>query len=589
MMWKQARRHSIRIEGEQSSLLEMSCSRLMVLGGFFILAFTVILGRSFVVGVVQGDLARLDIAEQSEDGRVEKQSGVTKVAVRRGDVYDRNGMLLATSLKSASLYVDPYLVRDANELAGRLVKVFPDLDLAETARILSKKTRFEWLKRPITTMQEEKVLELGEPALAFQDEDVRVYPQGSLVAHMVGFSDRDGNGLSGIERGANADLVVGKDVHLTLDNRLQHIVKREVQKAIDDFTAKGGVGIIMDAQNGDILAGVSLPDFDLNIQGVATDDQKFTRLTLGTYELGSVFKIFSTAAFLDKTNSDMSKSFDARDPIKIGHFRVTDYHAQKRVLTLPEMFMYSSNIATAKMAIEAGGDQIQKFYRDVGLFTPMNFGIKEIGYPQLPKPWRDSTTVTASYGHGIATTPMQAAAGVASIVNGGILVRPNLVKSNNNQHPSAVRVVSEETSEKMRKLMRLVVTMGTGKNANVDGYALGGKTGTAEKSVNGRYAKDKLISSFIGVFPIDKPRYIVMVMVDEPIGNKKSYGYATAGWVAAPPVARIVTAMAAVLGLPAQETLPENDLDHDLLPFLKEKKAEPVAKKSEVKTLVSYR
>lgn len=591
MMWKQARRHSIRIEGEQSSLLEMSCSRLMVLGGFFVIAFTVILGRSFDLGVVQGDLARFDVAMHADEEVVTVARDAVKTSVRRGDIYDRNGVLLATSLKSASLYADPYLVRDPADLAARLVKVFPDLDFKTVEKSLAKKTRFEWLKRPITPAQQEKVLDLGEPALAFQNEDTRFYPQGNLIAHLVGYADRDGYGLSGIERGANDNLLAGKDVRVSIDTRLQHIVKREVQTAIDEFTALGGVGIIMDAQNGEILAGVSLPDFDLNVQGVAKDDEKFSRLTLGTYELGSVFKVFSTAAFLDKTDSGMGKSFDAREPIKIGRYRVTDYHPQKRVLSLPEMFMHSSNIATAKMAIEVGADDLQKYYRDLGLFSPMNFGIKEIGYPLLPKPWRDSTTVTASYGHGVTTTPMQAAAALATVVNGGILVRPQVIMSKEDETPSVVRIVSEEASEKMRKLLRLVVTKGTGKNAAVDGYAIGGKTGTAEKSINGRYVKNKLISSFIGAFPIDKPRYIVMVMVDEPVGNKKSYGYATAGWVAAPAVGRIVTAMAAVLGLPAQEVLPENDLDHDLLPYVhdEKEKAKPKAvAKAEGKKLVSY-
>lgn len=582
-MWKQVRRHSIRIEGERSALLDMSCSRLMILGGLYVIAFALILVRAFDVSVIQGDLTRWQLFqnEMAASKRIESQ---VQKQVRRGDIYDRNGVLLATSLKTPSLFVDPYLVRDAHDLSKRLVKIFPDLDLKETEKLLSKDTRFEWLKRPITSHQQEQVLELGEPALNFQDEYVRFYPQGNLLAHMVGYSDRDGLGLSGAERGLNEILESGQDVNLTLDTRIQHIVKRELQTSIADFTAIGGVGVVLDAKTGDIIAGVSLPDFDLNLQGKAVADQKFSRLTLGTYELGSVFKIFSTAAFLDKTNSDMGKTFDARTPIKVGRFRVTDYHAQKRILSLPEMFMHSSNIATAKMAIETGGDDLQKFYRDLGLFTQMDFGVKEVGNPQLPKPWRDGTTITASYGHGIATTPMQAAAAVATLINGGTLIRPQLVKQDIKTSREVVRVVSEVTSEKMRKLLRLVVTKGTGKSAEAEGYAVGGKTGTAEKSINGRYVENKLISSFIGAFPIDDPKYIVMVMVDEPVGNKKSYGYATAGWVAAPAVSRIITAMTAVLGLPAQEIAPEEDLSYDLLPYV----YDPKAKKSEGKKLVSY-
>lgn len=245
--------------------------------------------------------------------------------------------------------------------------------------------------------------------------------------------------------------------------------------------------------------------------------------------------------------------------------------------------MYSSNIGSAMMGQMVGGEALKGFYADLGLLDPMKLDIKEVGYPLVPNPWREVSTMTAAYGHGLSTTPMQMSAAVATIVNGGMSVQPSLVKRDNNGAvKSDVQIISKKTSDEMRKLLRLVVTEGTGRNADAKGFSVGGKTGTAEKSINGRYQKKKLISSFVGAFPMDDPRYVVMVMVDEPHGNKKSYGYATAGWVAAPAVKRIVTSMASVLGIPADQYDEERDISNELLRFIHD------PKKKEGKKLVSY-
>ncbi|MGH1455881.1 MAG: peptidoglycan D,D-transpeptidase FtsI family protein [Alphaproteobacteria bacterium] len=580
MNWRRARYNAVKISGERQSALVMAQSRLSFLCVGFILCYMMIMVRMVDLSVVQNKM----LFSENQSELSQSDAGVIDITARRGSIYDRNGFLVATTLKSPSLFVDPSLIISPERMIGALERVFPDLDKKKTLRVLSADNRFGWIKRGITPEQQERVLEIGSPALGFQYEQKRVYPQKSLFSHLVGFTDRDGLGLSGVERSFDDILSRGEDVHLTMDLRLQHLVRREVQAAISDFAANAGAGVIMDAQTGEVLAGVSLPDFDVNLASHANDNEKFNRLTLGVYELGSMFKIFSTAALLELHDIPMDFTFDARKPIKIGRFSINDYHAQKRVLTVPEVFMHSSNIGSAMMGQMVGGDALRGFYADLGLMDTMNTDVKEVGSPLLPNPWREVNTMTAAYGHGLATTPLQMSAGVATVVNGGISVRPIMVKRENSQGiKSEVQVMSEKTSERMRKLLRLVVTEGTGKNADVSGYMVGGKTGTAEKSVNGRYDRGKLISSFVGAFPMNDPKYVVMVMVDEPHGNKKSYGYATAGWVAAPAVKRIVSGMASVLGIPSDQYAQDDDISNDLTRFVHDPK-----KKQGGKKLVSY-
>lgn len=582
MIWKHARRQAVLIDGDRRSTAFMAQSRLSILGVCFALGYLLVMVRLLDLAVVQNEA----LFQEPINAEIARSQEVKSLAPRRGDIYDRHGFLLATTLKTPSLFVDPSLVFDKASLIVSLEGIIPDLDRAKISAVMQGNKRFGWVAHNITPAQQQAVLEIGDPSLGFKYEYKRVYPQGSLFAHFVGYTDRDGLGLAGIERGYDDVLSAGEDVHLSLDLRLQHVVRRELGTAMEEFTAKAGSGIILDVNTGEVLAGVSLPDFDLNAAGDAKDHEIFNRLTLGVYELGSMFKIFSTAALLELHNVPMGKTFDARKPLKIGRFTINDYHAKKRVLTIPEVFMYSSNIGSALMGKMIGGKALRAFYADLGLLDAMRFDIREIGRPIVPKVWRKSTTLTASYGHGLATTPMQMSAAVASIVNGGMAVQPVLIKSEDVRAKADVRVISEKTSEKMRKLLRLVVTKGTGRNADVKGYALGGKTGTAEKSINGRYHRKKLISSFVGAFPMDNPRYVLMVMVDEPHGNKKSYGYATAGWVAAPAAKRIITSMASILGLPADKYDTENDVAASLEPYIYDKNKNKNKKGG--KSLVSY-
>jgi cell division protein FtsI (penicillin-binding protein 3) len=538
----------ISLQGGRSAHLERARLRMMLMSGVFAFAYLLMAARAFDLSVLQvyeaGGVQRLVEAQEAASVAEEE------APVLRGKVYDRNGLVLASSLPMVSLSANPSLILDPGSVTAGLLRIFPALDKAELLEALSAKNRrFSWVARNITPAQQGEVLRLGQPGLVFQEAKRRIYPQGELGGALLGYSDIDGKGLAGVERGFAGPLSKGEDVHLSLDIRLQNILRRETGRAVSEFSAKAGAGVIMDVKTGEVLAGVSLPDFNPHDAGDASPDARFNRLTLGVYELGSLFKIFSTAAFLDHEADAINAKFDASQPIKLGRFTINDYHAQNRILSVPEIFMYSSNIGAALMGQAVGNEGLEEFYRDLGLLEPMDLGVREIGKPQVPAPWRDINTLTAAFGHGLSTTPLQAMAAVASIVNGGTRVNPQLIAQRKAPEPG-MRVVSEETSHAMRELMRLVVTKGTGEKADVAGYELGGKTGTAEKAVNGRYDKNALLSSFVGVFPVSDPRYLVFIMVDEPKGNKQSFGYATAGWVAAPAVARTVEAMTSVLGMP---------------------------------------
>jgi len=355
-------------------------------------------------------------------------------------------------------------------------------------------------------------------------------------------------------------------LQLTLDLRLQYILREEVERVIDDFTAKGGAGLIMDVNTGEILGMSSLPDFDPNHPAapdpshpaVSLADRMFNRDTLGVYELGSIFKIFTVAMALDSGTSTITSTYDASHPITIGRFTISDYHGKHRVLNVPEILMYSSNIGAAKMAVAAGAQRQKEFLAKLGLLKAPKIEVSEVAAPHFPAKWREVNAMTIAFGHGISVTPLSFATAASALVNGGVLRPATLVKPQPGYVPAGQQVISPKTSEQMRKLMRLVVEHGTGTMAAAPGYVVGGKTGTAEKVSGRHYAERKLLSSFIGVFPINDPKYLILVMVDEPHPNKQSHGYATGGWTAAPAVSRIIQRIGPLLGVqPVDESSPE--------------------------------
>jgi cell division protein FtsI (penicillin-binding protein 3) len=536
-------------EGPAKQTLETSRTRLVLLGALFCLAFA-------AIGV-----RLVDVTVLKDPGpKIVRAHVRPHVEHARADILDRNGVKLATTLETPSLFANPKLVQGAPEAAAKLAAVLPGLNREELEAALSNKERsFVWIKRNLTPEQQFEVNRLGIPGLFFQTEQRRLYPQGRLTAHVVGFAGVDNNGLQGVERGLDDELKTSDDpVTLSIDLRLQYILKEEMTRQIQAFSAKGGMGMIADVDTGEILAMVSLPDFDPNDRTDVDSDATFNRATLGTYEMGSVFKIFNTAMALDSRVTTLTGGYDASHPLKVGRFTIHDDHAKNRWLSVPEIFIYSSNIGSARMAVDAGIDRQRDFLGRLGLLRTPSLELSEIGEPHYPRDWRLVNTMTIAFGHGMSVSPLQMVTAVSAVVNGGILHRATLLRHPDGYRPEGVRVMSERTSEDMRRLLRLVVEKGTGKFAAAPGYLVGGKTGTAEK-VDGRgYARKELLSSFIGAFPMNQPRYVIMISIDEPHPNAHSAGEATGGWVAAPAVSRIVQRMAPIVGIPAvDEDSPE--------------------------------
>ena len=534
-------------EGPAKQWIETSRTRLIIAGALMGLAFVVIAARL------------VEVSGFKAADRVAHATTPVRVETSRADIIDRNGVLLATTLKTPSLYADPKEVLDARDAARKLVGVLPDLNEAEIYAKLTSDKSFVWLKRQLTPRQVAAINRLGLPGLDFQDEEKRIYPQGNTVAHVVGYAGVDNKGLAGIERSFDEVLRSRHDpLQLSVDLRVQAILHDEVAKQMNEFKAVGGSGIVMNVRTGEVVALVSLPDFDPNDPSATPTENLFNRVTLGTYEIGSVFKTFTVAMALDDHVTTMAGGYDASRPIKIDRFTIHDDHAQNRWLSVPEIFMYSSNIGAAKMALDVGADRQKDFLGKLGLLKTPNFELPELGAPMVPSVWREVNVMTIGFGHGISISPLQIASGISAVVNGGVLHRATIMKLPSDEPVAGTQVMSEATSIQMRKLLRLVVEKGTGKLAEAPGYLVGGKTGTAEKVSGKSYNQHSLMSSFAGMFPANDPRYFIMISIDEPHGDSASHGYATAGWVAAPGVSRSVERMASLLGIqPVDEDSPE--------------------------------
>lgn len=542
---------TIRLEGSLKQALETGRNRLLVTGTMFMIAFVAIAVR----------LIDLTVFGPSGEPWAKHSILSSSFAAGRADIFDRNGAVLATSLPTASLFANPYDIMDAEEAAEKLATVFPEINRNVLLQKLKSNSRFVWISRNLTPNQQYAVNRLGIPGVSFERGERRVYPHGREAAHVLGLTDIDGNGIAGVEKYFASSLNMGAEpLQLSIDLRIQAMLRQELTVAVNEFQAIGAAGVVLDVQTGEIISMVSLPDFDPNITGSMIGTVAFNRATKGVYEMGSTFKLFNTAMALDSGTVSIDGGYDASEPIKIARFTISDYHGKNRWLSVPEILIYSSNIASAKMAMDVGA-KTQKFYLDqLGLLHQSVVELPEIGRPQYPVRWGDISTMTISYGHGVSVSPLQLADAVATLVNGGIRLPVTLLKHRGLVPPNGARVLSEQTSRQMRALMRLVVTSGTGKKAAAPGYLVGGKTGTAEKQVNGRYRDKSLISSFVGTFPIDKPRFVIMVMLDEPKGTKRTFNYATGGWVAAPVVKRMISRIASLLGiLPRGEDLP-NDI-----------------------------
>ncbi len=539
----------IAFDSTKKQAIETARTRLLVGGSLMAAAF-------FVVGVRLFDLAVFN--ETADLRRATSREIARPTTMARADIVDRNGVLLATSLKTASLFADPRKIADPTDAAHRLVEILPDLSEEVVAARLGSGKSFVWLRRNLTPRQQFEINRLGIPGLDFEQEERRVYPHGRLAGHIVGFTNVDNVGLSGIEKSMDAAITGDNPpLRLSIDIRVQQILRQELAGQIEKFKAIGGGGIVLDVESGEVVAMVSLPDFDPNAAGQAADDTRFNRMTLGVYELGSVFKIFNHAIALETGVASFASSYDATKPIRVARFTISDFHPENRWLTVPEIFQHSSNIGSAKIALDIGAEDQRKYLGHLGLLRRSSIELPEQATPMYPSRWREINTMTISFGHGIAVSPLHLTSAVAAVVNGGIL-RPATLIEHDARTTDGVQVFSAETSDRMRRLLRLVVETGTGRNADAKGYLVGGKTGTAEKQVNGSYKRNALISSFVGVYPITAPRFVVFAMLDEPKGIKESYGYATGGWTAAPVVRGVVARMAPLYGIaPLDETAPE--------------------------------
>lgn len=536
---------ALRLDGVRSRALETSRTRLLVTAVVFLAVFGVIGARMVDVAVLDANPAK---------PRALPTARTEGLEMGRADITDRNGAVLATSLPTVSLYARPQDMAEARvnpaEAAKKLVSVLPDMDAEDVrARISAGKT-FVYLRRNLTPRQQYDVNALGIPGLHFEKGERRVYPHGNLVAHVVGMTDIDNKGIAGIERFFDKQLTeTPTPLALSIDLGIQTVVRAELQKAVTQFSALGATGMVADVRTGELLAMVSLPDFDPNDPPAGSNEALFNRATKGAYEMGSTFKLFNTAMALETGRISLNSSYDVTKPLKFGNHTIHDDHSLNRWATVPEILIHSSNIGSARMALEAGTDFQRQFMARMGMLHTPSLELPEVGSPQVPNPWRDINTVTISFGHGLSVTPVQLVAGTVALVNGGVFHPLTLTHRPEGEPAPGEVVLKPKTSAAMRQLMRMVVTEGTGKKADVPGYEVGGKTGTAEKAAGGGYKKKAVLSSFVAGFPMENPRYVVVAMIDEPQGTKETYGFITAGWNAAPTAGRIIAQIAPMLGV----------------------------------------
>lgn len=491
---------------------------------------------------------------------VRSGGSLAALGASRADLVDRNGMLLAADLLHYGLYIDPREIWETEETRRSLLRTLPNLEPERLERALRGNRRI-FVLGALTPQERNRVHELGLPGVSFEPEQRRVYPLGTSAAHIVGFSDAGGEGISGAEAAFNDDIRAaarnGASVPLSIDLRVQGALEDELYKAVAEFTPKGAVGLVTDVHTGEILGMASWPAFDPNKPGKAGVYAQTNRAAATVYEMGSTFKAFTVAIGLDSGVATPESTFDARNPYKLGYRTIHDYHAARKVLTLVEVFQHSSNIGTAKLAESVGPQQMGRYFAGLGLTTPAKVELVESARPLTPKVWNDDAVASTSFGHGINVTPLALARAYGTILNGGKLIPLTIRKLEPGAKVDGPRVMSERTSLQMLSIMRANVSgeSGSGRSANMLGLSVGGKTGTGEKydpAIRG-YSRSRQVSSFAAVFPttgpVDAKRYFVLILLDEPHGTARSAGYSTGGWVAAPAAGRVIERIAPFLGV----------------------------------------
>jgi cell division protein FtsI (penicillin-binding protein 3) len=532
--------------------------------GFAILAFVAI------YAIIGGRLVMFAVGADGHGAR--RTASQDAIATARPDIVDRNGEVLATDVKAPSLFGEPRRIIDKDEAIELLTATLPDLDTGEVRDRLSSKKGFVWLKREITPQQQQEIHRLGIPGIGFLRENKRVYPTGNEVAHLIGLVNIDNQGIAGVEKWVDsnglADLHragfatdrLQRPIELSVDLRVEHALRDELLKAKEKFHAKAASGLVSNVRTGEIVAMVSVPDFDPNNPREAHDPDRINRLTTGVYEMGSTFKAFTLAMALDTGKYDLNSLWDARGPLHYGKFTIHDDEPKGRLLNMREVFTFSSNVGAARIALSQGVEAHKAFLRKMGQLERLRTELPESASPIVPHRWAELNTVTIAFGHGIAVAPLQAVMGIDALVNGGYLIPPTFMKRTEQEAMAlAKRVIKPETSEKMRFLMRLNAEIGTARKADVKGYYIGGKTGTAEKVVNGRYVKKRVLTAFTAILPADNPRYQLLVMLDEPQSLKETYGFITSGWNAVPTGGNVIARIAPLLGIEPRFDLPPSD------------------------------
>ena len=541
---------------ERRKAMKRTHARLVVAAAGFCVLFMGVVVKLALATIVlpmmphrtQTPLAVLVAASAAPDGGAE-----TAMPGQRAMITDRNGQPLAISLPTVSVFADPRQIIDPADAAHKLKSVLPRLDEAKARARLASEKKFVYLERQITPKEELAINALGLPGIDFHPTQQRHYPMGRTAAQVLGGVDVDETGVAGVEAAFNQRLTADTaPLRLSLDIRVQAVVREELLGAMQEFEAIGACGIVMDVHTGEVLAMVSLPDYDANLFRTTPEDDRLNRAVSGRYEPGSTFKLQTASMALDGGIVHIWDEFDASRPIRIGRFTITDFEGKHRWLYLPEVLAYSSNLGAAHIAQAVGAERQRAWLERMGMFARVGIELPETLKPiiQPAANWKEIVTLTVGFGHGIAVTPLHVVAGTAAIANGGTLYRPTILALPPNEPPEGTRVMQASTSDVMRKLMRLVVTDGFGKSAEVPGFYPGGKTGTAEKVMaHGGYRKHANVAAFMSVFPMNAPRYAVYMMLDEPHGNKSTAGYATAGWVAAPAAGRVISRIGPMLGM----------------------------------------
>ena len=536
-----------RSSDQRHALVAVAHVRLMMLMLLIMAGFLLVIGRIALLGLL---------------GSPAGAATLTANPMVRGDILDRNGEPLARTIEAWTIGVrPPELLGDRQALATQLATLMPAHDSAWYLERLTMKGKFTYLEKHASPATVNAIHALGEPGIVFAREAERLYPQSTLAAHALGYigptaTDPKIMGRAGIERAFQDRLtdprLRGEPVSLSIDARVQAAMEGELGRAMLSFKAKDATGVVLDVRTGEVIAMVSLPVYNPNKLSGTSIDALRNNVTQSVYELGSTFKPITAAAAIESgTVTSMARRFDATVPLKVGRFTIHDDRGdeQKRWLNIPETLVYSSNIATARIAKEMGKDKLTAMFTSLGFGERPAVELRERAGPIWPQYWGETTLMTTAFGHGIAVTPLHLANAYATLVNGGIYRPTTLLKVAPGKVPAGKRVLSEATSARMRQLLRLVVLFGTGKKGEAPGYRVGGKTGTAEVAGAGGYNKHANVSTFAAAFPMDAPRYVVVAMLDSPVGNAESFGLTTAAWTAAPVVSRVIARTGSMLGV----------------------------------------